>query len=408
MTTILKTLPLSDTNRAIFHKIFTTSLNWRQLYDPKFLSVFVETLGIRLCGPFDLLVAENLKIVATDKPLYFHGRYYFDPPEVATLLSDSNSDHGQHWGYFSSRAEEQIKKTTIDFGKDQNRRGNSAISGKTAGEKKKETVAASLHQLGIVVPGDTRTGTGYRELPITRKDLANLLHQLKRDVEKQSVARNRLSELVTRATIASDECDFGTSILLGLDVFTASSCLEKEALQLLRVSYMLLRRADFYKIVSGNCTHHKGGDAGVCINSIVSSTTNALRADKLSKHVTRAVLLPPMFPTNERSKQPYEKSNVFVVIVAKTTSNLEYEEEESSDGDEEDEAPAGSTASSSVFAPACACCSILCNGRNGCFGLICLVVQWTEDYDLLSNRLDAGGTGEGKETEEEFEALLIL
>ncbi|KAI9895590.1 hypothetical protein PsorP6_019395 [Peronosclerospora sorghi] len=115
-----------------------------------------------------------------------------------------------------------------------------------------------------------------------------------------------MSELVTRATIASDdECEFGTSLLLGLDVFTASSCLEKEALQLLRVVYMLLRRADFNKILSGHCTYRKVGDAEVCINSIVSSTTNALRADKLSKHVTTAVLLPPMFPTNERSKQPH-------------------------------------------------------------------------------------------------------
>ncbi|KAI9918755.1 hypothetical protein PsorP6_011529 [Peronosclerospora sorghi] len=306
---------------------------------------FVETLGLRLCGPFDLFVAAKQKSVAIDKPLYLHGRYYFDPPEVATVLSDSDSDHGQHWGYFRDAPDQvpeyvvcapssdeckfnivasslvhvlknRLKKRQSTLGKTKVatllKKMEAYIEEETApsvkklqAKRKKEMVAASLHQLGIVVPVDTRTETGYRDLPITGKDLAQLLHQLKRDVKTQSVARNRLSELVTRATIASDECDFGTSLLLGLDVFTAGSCLEKEALQLLRVAYMLLRRADFYKIVSGHCTYRKGGESGACINSIVSSTSNALRADIQSKHVTTAVVLPPMFPNNERSKQSH-------------------------------------------------------------------------------------------------------
>ncbi|CAI5744460.1 unnamed protein product [Peronospora destructor] len=77
----------------------------------------------------------------------------------------------------------------------------------------------------------------------------------------------------------------------------------------------------------------------------------------------------------------------FVVILAKTMSNLAEEEEEwessdddSSDGEGEDDVISGGT--SSVFAPA-------------------------EDYELLSNRLDASGAVEvyrGEEPEEEFEA----
>ena len=93
-------------------------------------------------------------------------------------------------------------------------------------KRAKNSVAASLHQLGIVVPLDVKTNTGYRELPTTGKDLADLLQQLQSTSSKNSPARHRLSDLVTRATIASDECDFGTGLLLGLDVFTAGPCLE--------------------------------------------------------------------------------------------------------------------------------------------------------------------------------------
>ncbi|KAG6576470.1 putative importin [Phytophthora cinnamomi] len=79
----------------------------------------------------------------------------------------------------------------------------------------------------------------------------------------------------------------------------------------------------------------------------------------------------------------------FVVILAKTMSNLAEDEEEwessdddSSDGEGDDEAISGGGAASSVFAPA-------------------------EDYELLSDRLNADGgapANDGEEPEEEFEA----
>ncbi|KAJ8574701.1 hypothetical protein ON010_g4510 [Phytophthora cinnamomi] len=159
-------------------------------------------------------------------------------------------------------------------------------------KRAKESVATSLHQLGIVVPVDSKTKTGYRELPTTGRDLADLLYQVEKDVDKKSSSRKRLSELVTRATIASDECDFGTGLLLGLDVFTAGSCLEKEALQLLRVAYMLLRRANFYKIASGHCKHRDRDDAGMSIQSIATSDCDT--SDKQPK-VTTVELPPSLF-----------------------------------------------------------------------------------------------------------------
>ncbi|EEY67515.1 uncharacterized protein PITG_17609 [Phytophthora infestans T30-4] len=232
------------------------------------MQAFVDTLGLRLTGAFDLLAAAGKKEVALDKPLYLHGRFFFDPPEVATVIVDTESDDGRHWGYFRDspgqvpeyvvRAESsheckfdivggnlfevlesrlQKCQSTLEGDKVANLlqkieaqkscatsrgRSESALRSKRA----REAVAGSLHQLGIVVPVDTKNNTGYRELPTAGKDLADLLRQVEQEADNKSPARKRLSELITRATIASDECDFGTGLLLGLDVFTVGLCLE--------------------------------------------------------------------------------------------------------------------------------------------------------------------------------------
>lgn len=86
-----------------------------------------------------------------------------------------------------------------------------------------QATAPSLHQLGIVVPYDAKKQTGFRELPIVGEQLAVLLQQVQNG---NATARKTLSGLITRATIATDECDFGTSLLLGLDMFTAGASLQ--------------------------------------------------------------------------------------------------------------------------------------------------------------------------------------
>lgn len=65
---------------------------------------FVASAGIRLCGPFELLSAADAgkEEVATEKPLFLHGRFSTDPPEVLTTLVGVSSTAGQHWGYFRS------------------------------------------------------------------------------------------------------------------------------------------------------------------------------------------------------------------------------------------------------------------------------------------------------------------
>ncbi|KAG6583282.1 histone PARylation factor 1 [Phytophthora cinnamomi] len=240
---------------------------------------FVDTLEIRLCGPFDLLAAAAKKErLRWTSPCTCTGFPDQVPEYVVCAESSRECKFDIVGGSLFQVLESALEKRRSTLGAEKAtallqtitaRRGEKARSrgqseSALRAKRAKESVATSLHQLGIVVPVDSKTKTGYRELPTTGRDLADLL----------------------------DECDFGTGLLLGLDVFTAGSCLEKEALQLLRVAYMLLRRANFYKIASGHCKHRDRDDAGMSIQSIATSDCDT--SDKQPK-VTTVELPPSLF-----------------------------------------------------------------------------------------------------------------
>jgi hypothetical protein len=88
-------------------------------------------------------------------------------------------------------------------------------------QRDKETIAPTLNLLGIVVPYDKKRRSGFRELPIAGKALKHII-----DNNDKEANRKKLNELITRSTIASDECDFGTGLLLGMELFTGGKGLE--------------------------------------------------------------------------------------------------------------------------------------------------------------------------------------
>lgn len=60
---------------------------------------------------------------------------------------------------------------------------------------------------------------------------------------------DQLQQVITAANIANDECDFGTSVELGLDLFAfGASEFDQSALQLLTTGYNLLGRPEFAKV----------------------------------------------------------------------------------------------------------------------------------------------------------------
>ena len=154
-------------------------------------------------------------------------------------------------------------------------------------QRNRKTVSKTFHGLGLLVPVEKRTEIGYRELIETDgkllsrssfsffflitvhfrictylqfltvsaslKKILNRVVRSERQADKDK-ALDQLQQVITAANIANDECDFGTSVELGLDLFTFGGTeLQQSALQLLSTGYNLLGRKEFAKIAQVIC-----------------------------------------------------------------------------------------------------------------------------------------------------------
>ncbi|TMW67030.1 hypothetical protein Poli38472_012146 [Pythium oligandrum] len=320
-----KTLVLPTDNREEWQRVLQETLvlsapvEFYNLFDlashlapSQPLEAFVESLGLRLCGPFELLARAGTTL-QYNKPLCLHGRYALDPPEVVTVLGDVwKRDDGAHWGYFrdapnqtpsyvvyasdsstcafsivasslfhvlsermkdaKSQASQELRELVQTY-IEQHGGGGKAVPSASSlqSQRQREWTAASLHGPGIVVPYNATKRQGFRELPVTGDKLRALVTKM---ASGDAAAKKKAGDLITRATIANDECDFGTSLLLGLDLFTAGPALEKEALKLLRVAYALLGRKAFATVASDHLKHRSEGNEA--IRSFVDGTASEM------------------------------------------------------------------------------------------------------------------------------------
>lgn len=58
-----------------------------------------ETLGLQLVGPFDILSERHKDCSNTQPNYHLHCRYFYDPPELQTILQGS-AETQYHMGYF--------------------------------------------------------------------------------------------------------------------------------------------------------------------------------------------------------------------------------------------------------------------------------------------------------------------
>lgn len=128
-------------------------------------------------------------------------------------------------------------------------------------KRNKMAVCKSFHSAGIVVPYNKKSTVGYRPLSVTDKELTKLCdHIAKSPAEKRSKAMSELQPVITAATIAVDECDFGTSLELGIDLFCyGNEHLDSSALRLLSSVYPLLNREAFVQIAEAHLKNRKKG-----------------------------------------------------------------------------------------------------------------------------------------------------
>lgn len=125
----------------------------------------------------------------------------------------------------------------------------------------RKTVCKAFHTVGIVVPFNRKTELGYRKLPVDEKELRKILSSVTTGYEVDSKkAFSSLLPVLTAATIANDECDFGTGLEFGINLFCyGSDCLNEVALNVLKVTYALLRRHPFAQIAEAHLKNRKKG-----------------------------------------------------------------------------------------------------------------------------------------------------
>lgn len=79
-----------------------------------------------------------------------------------------------------------------------------------------------------------------------------------------------LQPIVTAANIANDECDFGTSLELGLDLFSfGGKVFHRTALNLLKTAYSLLQRNEFALIIEAHLKNRRRGTALSIVDQII-------------------------------------------------------------------------------------------------------------------------------------------
>ncbi|GLV35241.1 uncharacterized protein CBL_01610 [Carabus blaptoides fortunei] len=250
-----------------------------------------KSVGLILVGPYDVL-QETFKVSVqnTDK-FILHWRYYYDPPEFQTVLKGADKS-GFHMGYFRDSPEElpsfmgsnrankdciihqvgvnifgavntyledmlksadpfkkmtitKLQKSLICKAKELN------ISLNVSMLRSRKTVCKTFHTAGVVVPYNRKTELGYRKLPVNDKELRRILDNIVLIYpDKQTAAFTLLQPVLTAVTIANDECDFGTALEFGIDIFCyGNECFNSTVLGVLKTTYALLNRHTFADII---------------------------------------------------------------------------------------------------------------------------------------------------------------
>ena len=78
--------------------------------------------------------------------------------------------------------------------------------------REKETVARTFHKAALWCRTIRKTQLGYRNLAVSNSELQKVLKQIEDAPvpEMRKMPMSKLDEVIRLATIAADECDFGT------------------------------------------------------------------------------------------------------------------------------------------------------------------------------------------------------
>lgn len=265
----------------------------------------LRDIGLELVGPYDYLSGNFNSCTRSD--IVRHYRYYFDPPEFFTVLKCDNSE--LHFGYYFDQPDkppvfvcsndpsknciikvegqtifgavnshmntllkscdpfkklkiQKVQKSISKWAKDNAfsiESNNLAIR-----ERNSKVSSKTFHTAGIVVPYDPKTDVGYRSLAENDATLKDLLLQIKESESdsERNKKWEKIQHVLTYASIAADECDFGTPLELGIDMFCQGHpCFDRSTKQFMSMAYNLLNRSYFADIIDIHLKNRlKGSD----------------------------------------------------------------------------------------------------------------------------------------------------
>ncbi|XP_066244983.1 histone PARylation factor 1 isoform X2 [Euwallacea similis] len=265
-----------------------------------------KSVHLILVGPYDVLAGKFYNTPYQSEENYLiHWRYYYDPPECQTVLKGADST-GYHLGYYRDSPKEDpaflvnnsanvdglfrvvgdnifaavniyledwkkscnpFEKITVKnlHRKLKKRAEQLQLNLLEKSEKikirDKKIVFRSFSKLGIVIPYNRRAQVGYRSLSVTNKQLQKMLTDIaEASPEQKRKFLSQLQDIITNVTIATDECDFGAGIELGLDILAHGvDSLNRTIASCLSTNYRLIDREEFAKIIEAHMKNRKKG-----------------------------------------------------------------------------------------------------------------------------------------------------
>ncbi|XP_039745797.1 histone PARylation factor 1 [Pararge aegeria] len=270
--------------------------------DTENVEKLLSSVNLQLIGPYELFLGKLPKL--EDKDLYLiHWRFFFDPPEFLAVLKKKGKSEF-HIGYYRDDPQEKPvflakndssanytitpvaenifgavywflqneKKTSpfvsiscqklMDKVKKWAEQHNFSIEEYNMKKRIQQIVCRTFNNAGIVVPYNKKTQLGYRKLVESDADIKKMFKQLKEaksHAEKDKIL-SELQPVITYASIAMDECDFGTGLEVGIALFCSGLPeLQTSALKNLEVAYSLLGREAFSKIIQMHVKYRRKG-----------------------------------------------------------------------------------------------------------------------------------------------------
>ncbi|XP_055853292.1 histone PARylation factor 1-like [Episyrphus balteatus] len=262
----------------------------------------LKPFNFELVGPYDFLAGKFAPGQNKSPGDYLrHWRFFYDPPEFQTIFVKKGS--GIHYGYwrddpkdeenllivrndaskgcvfeliatnmfdafayflekdyqvtpFNHKVLGDMRKTISNFVQESKFDRRSLVEAKV--ERAKKISAKTFHNVGIVVPVNKTTGVGYRPLTDSDSNIKKILSALEKPgelskEEAKEMVMEKLNPIITNSVIALDECDFGTNLELGIDLFCSGHKELHEIVQnLLNPAYKLLGRPQYMAILKAH------------------------------------------------------------------------------------------------------------------------------------------------------------